>query len=54
MHIWKTQLHKCTHTLAYWDIYGRPAVEPLLSLGEIDLWWIDPEKHARLKDQVGG
>lgn len=54
MHIWVPQWHKGTHTLAYWDIYGRPAVEPLLSLGEIDLWWIDPEKHARLKDQVGG
>ena len=54
MHIWVPQWHKGTHTVAYWDIYGRPAVEPLLSLGEIDLWWIDPEKHARLKDQVGG
>ncbi len=54
MHIWVPQWHKGTHTLAYWNIYGRPAVEPLLSLGEIDLWWIDPEKHARLKDQVGG
>ncbi len=54
MQIWVPQWHKGTHTLAYWDIYGRPAVEPLLSLGEIDLWWIDPEKHARLKDRVGG
>ena len=54
MHIWVPQWHKGTHTVAYWDIYGRPAVEPLLSLGEIDLWWIDPEKHARLKDRVGG
>jgi microcin C transport system substrate-binding protein len=54
MHIWVPQWHKGTHTLAYWDIYGRPAVEHLYSLGEIDLWWIDPEKHARLKDQVGG
>jgi microcin C transport system substrate-binding protein len=54
MHIWVPQWNKGTHTLAYWDIYGRPAVESLYSLGEIDLWWIDPEKHARLKDQVGG
>ena len=54
MHIWVPQWNKGTHTLAYWDIYGRPDVDRLNSIGEFDLWWIDPEKHARLKDQVGG
>jgi microcin C transport system substrate-binding protein len=53
MHIWVPQWNKGTHTLAYWDIYGRPEVETLYSLGDIDLWWIDPQKHDRLRDKVG-
>jgi microcin C transport system substrate-binding protein len=54
LHIWVPQWHKGSHTIAYWDIYGRPPVKPLYAPGVIDLWWIDPEKHARLKDQVRG
>jgi microcin C transport system substrate-binding protein len=54
MHIWVPQWHKGSHTMAYWDIYAQPAVKPEYARGVIDLWWIDPEKHARLKDQVGG
>jgi microcin C transport system substrate-binding protein len=54
MHIWVPQWHKGSHTLAFWDIYARPEIKPQYARGIIDLWWIDPEKHARLKDQVGG
>jgi microcin C transport system substrate-binding protein len=56
MHIWVPQWFKGSHTVAYWDVYGRPPVErqPPYALGVIDLWWIDPAKHARLKGQVGG
>jgi microcin C transport system substrate-binding protein len=54
MHIWVPQWHKGSHTMAYWDIYARPEIKPQYARGVIDLWWIDPEKHARLKDQVGG
>ncbi len=54
MQIWVPQWNKGTHTVAYWDIYGRPDVDHLNSIGEFDLWWIDPDKHARLKDKVGG
>jgi microcin C transport system substrate-binding protein len=54
MHIWVPQWHKGSHTIAYWDIYSRPAIKPEYARGVIDLWSIDPEKHARLKDQVGG
>ncbi len=54
MQIWVPQWNKGTHTVAYWNIYGRPDVDHLNSIGEFDLWWIDPDKHARLKDKVGG
>ena len=53
-HIWVPQWNKGSHTLAYWDIYARPELLPQYARGVIDLWWIDPVKHARLKDQVGG
>ena len=54
MHIWVPQWFKGSHTMAYWDIYARPRMKPRYARGVIDLWWIDPSKHARLKDQVGG
>jgi microcin C transport system substrate-binding protein len=54
MHIWVPQWHKGSHTIAYWDIFARPETKPDYARGITDLWWIDAEKHARLKDQVGG
>ena len=53
-HIWVPQWHKAAHHLAYWDIYDRPETKPKYARGVIDLWWVDPEKHARLKDKVRG
>jgi len=54
MHIWVPQWHKGSHTIAYWDIYARPPEKPPYDRGVEDLWWIDQEKHARLKNLVGG
>ena len=54
MHIWVPQWNKGSHTLAYWDIYARPEVLPAYARGVIDMWCIDQDMHARLKDQVGG
>ncbi len=55
MHIWVPQWYKASHHLAFWDIYGYPPVErkPTYARGVIDLWWIDPQKHARLRSEVG-
>jgi microcin C transport system substrate-binding protein len=53
MHIWVPQWNKAAHNLAYWDIYGHPAEKPPYALGNFDLWWVEPARHARLKDQVG-
>jgi microcin C transport system substrate-binding protein len=54
LHIWVPQWHKSSHTIAYWDIYDRPALKPTYARGVIDLWWIDAAGHDRLRDQVGG
>ncbi|MEM6944966.1 MAG: extracellular solute-binding protein [Pseudomonadota bacterium] len=53
MHIWVPQWSKAAHHIAYWDVYGKPQGKPAYSRGVIDTWWIDPEKQARLEDQVG-
>jgi microcin C transport system substrate-binding protein len=40
------------YNVAYWDKFGRPRTAPTyfphLSWVVRDLWWIDPEKQARL------
>ncbi len=48
-HIWVPQWHKGTHTIAYWDVFDRPAIKPLYDRGVTDLWWIDAEKLAALQ-----
>jgi microcin C transport system substrate-binding protein len=42
------QWFKGSHTIAYWDRYGRPAVKPKYALGFLDTWWVDAKKHAAL------
>lgn len=48
-HVWIPQWNKGSHTIAYWDMYDRPAVKPKYARGVIDLWWVDAEKEAKLK-----
>lgn len=40
---------KASHTVAYWDKFSRPATKPKYSLGELDTWWFDAEKAAKLR-----
>ena len=49
MHIWVPQWHKGSHSIAYWDMYDRPAVKPLYARGVADLWWVNPDKLAKLQ-----
>ena len=49
MHIWIPQWYKAAHHIAYWDLYDRPAIKPKYARGIADLWWVDPEKEAKLK-----
>ena len=54
MHLWVPNWTKGSHTIAYWDIYGRPPEKPPYARGVIDLWWQDQAKYDGLKDQLRG
>ncbi|MBM3491434.1 MAG: ABC transporter substrate-binding protein [Alphaproteobacteria bacterium] len=45
-HVMVPQWYKGSHSIAYWDIFGRPASKPKYALGFIDTWWIDRAKAA--------
>ena len=49
LHIWVPNWYKASHNIAYWDVFGRPAVKPPYSRGVLDRWWIDREKYERLE-----
>jgi microcin C transport system substrate-binding protein len=49
LHFWVPQWHKGSHTIVYWDIFGRPATKPTYARGVLETWWIDPAKAATLR-----
>ncbi len=53
MHIWVPQWTKGSHTMAYWDKFGKPAVKPPFGRAVVETWWIDPAKEAALKEARG-
>ena len=48
---WVPQWYKNKHTVAYYDQYEHPQTLPPYALGELDFWWFNPEKAAKLKSQ---
>jgi len=42
------QWFKAAHTIAYWDLFGRPAIKPKYARGVLDTWWWDPAKATKL------
>lgn len=53
MHIWAPQWTKGSHTMAYWDKFGKPDVKPPFGRAIVETWWIDPVKEAALKEARG-
>ncbi len=51
MHIWVPQWYKPAHNIAYFDMYDRPYTDnpPKTSLGEMSIWWHNPDKEAALR-----
>ncbi|MEM6727450.1 MAG: extracellular solute-binding protein [Pseudomonadota bacterium] len=37
--------------VAYWDQYDYPRPLPDLAIGQLDFWWFDEEKAARLREE---
>lgn len=47
-HYWVPHWFKASHTLAYWDKFGRPAAKPRYDRGILDTWWYDAQKAAKV------
>ena len=54
LHVWVPQWTKGSHTIAYWDKFGRPEVKPPFSRAIVETWWIDAEKEKALSANMGG
>jgi microcin C transport system substrate-binding protein len=48
MRPWIPQWNRANHTIAFWDVFGRPATKPAYSRGVFETWWIDEAKARRL------
>ncbi len=47
------QWHLSAFRIAYWDVFGRPAINPKYDLPFVDTWWIDPDKQAAMRGKRG-
>ncbi|MBC7735793.1 MAG: ABC transporter substrate-binding protein [Candidatus Saccharibacteria bacterium] len=46
---WVPEWYKDSYTVAYYDVFDRPAVPATYALGETSWWWYDADKAAKLK-----
>ncbi len=46
---WVPQWFKDVHTVSYLNIFEYPEPLPPYSLGQMDFWWVNPEKEAAMK-----
>lgn len=49
LHIWIPQWFNAAYRLAYLDVFEHPEYMPPYALGEMDFWWYNAEKAAKLK-----
>jgi microcin C transport system substrate-binding protein len=45
---WIPHWYKPSHWIAFWDVFGRPAIAPRYAPGMPDTWWYDAEKADKL------
>ncbi|WP_147127206.1 extracellular solute-binding protein [Shimia ponticola] len=45
------QWQNTKHWVAYWDQYEYPDPLPPLALGQLDFWWFNADKAAKLKEE---
>jgi microcin C transport system substrate-binding protein len=46
---WVPHWYKPSHWLAFWDVFGRPAIKPRFGRGIPETWWYDREKAANVE-----
>ena len=49
LRFWVPQWFKAEYSLAYYDMFAHPQNMPPYALGELDFWWYDADKAAKLK-----
>jgi microcin C transport system substrate-binding protein len=47
-HYWVPHWYKGSHTVAYWDKFGRPQTKPKYDRGILDTWWVDETKATEV------
>jgi microcin C transport system substrate-binding protein len=45
---WIPMWYKAAHWLAYWDVYGKPAIKPRYGRGVAETWWYDRAKALKV------
>jgi microcin C transport system substrate-binding protein len=45
---WVPHWYKASHWLAYWDVFGRPAMKPRYARGAPETWWYDRERLGKI------
>jgi microcin C transport system substrate-binding protein len=48
-HYWVPHWYKASYSVAYWNKYSRPAIQPKYDAGVLDTWWFDSKKAEALK-----
>ncbi len=48
---WVPHWYKPSHWLAFWDVFGRPAMKPRFARGIPETWWYDSEKAAMIEQR---
>ena len=46
---WIPHWYKASHWVAYWDVFGRPAVKPAYARGIPETWWHDRDRAAKIE-----
>lgn len=49
LRFWVPQWFNPNHLVAYYDMYEHPETLPPYALGEMDFWWVNPEKAEKLR-----
>jgi microcin C transport system substrate-binding protein len=44
-HYWVPHWYKPSHTIAYWDKFGRPETKPKFDRGILDTWWSEDAQN---------
>lgn len=48
-HYWVPHWYKASYSVAYWNKFSHPAIQPKYDNGVLDTWWFDAVKAAALK-----